>query len=84
MSAYHELREGARTPEFPSEEIFLRNVEHWKQMYERDPPDMTIKEFLQRRLAAVIRLGGSLGPATVLFRPGQTETRTEIETSSST
>ena len=64
---------------FPERRVFDVNVENWKVTYEESPDDLTVKQYLQMRLAAVVRLTSDLGPARVISTPSQTESRTEID-----
>ena len=66
--AYQELASEIRSPEFPGREVFDANVENWKALYEDDDSGLTVKQFLQARLAAVVRLSSDLGPARIIRR----------------
>ena len=77
--AYRELADETSSGLFPERRVFDVNVENWKVTYEESPDDLTVKQYLQMRLAAVVRLTSDLGPARVISTPSQTESRTEIK-----
>ena len=77
--AYRELADETSSGLFPERRVFDVNVENWKVTYEESPDDLTVKQYLQMRLAAVVRLTSDLGPARVISTPSQTESRTEID-----
>ena len=73
--AYRELADETSSGLFPERRVFDVNVENWKVTYEESPDDLTVKQYLQMRLAAVVRLTSDLGPARVISTPSQTESR---------
>ena len=72
--AYDIIEELNTSPNMPDRRTFEANVLTWKEMYEdeEDQDDLVI-QYLQNRLAALVRLTGDIGPARLISRPSETE-----------
>ncbi len=71
VHAYEKLAAESTIEQFPSRQVFDFNVDRWRAMYDEDDDDLSVRDFLRARLAAIVRLTGDVGPIRIIRPPAR-------------